>query len=75
MRSCGIGRNILTQETKFKMGDSVTARYDDKVVSEAVVYEHQLDPATGVDFYFVRVAPAPFEEYCWLAESTLTLND
>ena len=65
----------MTQETKFKYGDIVTARYEDKVVTEAMVIEHQKDPQTGVDYYYLKINPAPFEEFVWVAESTLTLND
>ena len=65
----------MTQETKFKYGDIVTARYEDKVVTEAMVIEHQKDPQTDVDYYYLKINPAPFEEFVWVAESTLTLND
>jgi hypothetical protein len=65
----------LPQEPKFKPGDSVTARYDDKVITSAVVVEHQTDPQSGVDYYYLKIQPAPFDEFVWLAESTLTLNE
>ena len=65
----------MPQEPKFNPGDSVTARYEDKVITEAVVVEHQLDPKTGVDYYYLQIQPIPFEAFVWVAESALTLNE